>query len=99
VRITSPAGLSRWGTRTEPCLAEALCVAGAVADRAEVIVRVVGPKPNGFLWPILSRLTTSQAEVWLEQKASGDVQYYLLPAASPGSEVLPGLFDQDGFRP
>ncbi|HKH43182.1 MAG TPA: hypothetical protein VKM72_00810 [Thermoanaerobaculia bacterium] len=99
VRITSPAGLSRWGTRTEPCLAEALCVAGAVPDRAEVIVRVVGPKPNGFLWPILSRLTTSQAEVWLEQKASGDVQYYLLPAASPGSEVLPGLFDQDGFQP
>jgi hypothetical protein len=99
VRITSPAGLSRWGTRTEPCLAEALCVAGVVPDRAEVIVRVVGPKPNGFLWPILSRLTTSQAEVWLEQKASGDVQYYLMPAASPGSEVLPGLFDQDGFRP
>jgi hypothetical protein len=99
VRITPSGGTSLWGTRAEPCLAEALCVAGALRDRAEVIVRVVGPKPNGFLWPTIVKLSTSQAEVWLEQIASGDVQYYLLPGASPGSELLPGMFDRDGFRP
>jgi hypothetical protein len=83
----------------EPCLAEALCVAGALHDRAEVIVRVVGPKPNGFLWPTIVKLSTSQAEVWLEQTASGDIQFYVLPAVSPGGESLPGLFDRDGFEP
>lgn len=99
VRITSRPAESLWGTRTEPCLAEALCAAGALPDRAEVIVRVVGPKPNGFLWPTIVKLSTSQAEVWLEQKASGAVQYYLLPGASLDSGILPGLFDRYGFEP
>jgi hypothetical protein len=99
VRVAPTPAESRWGTRVEPCLAEALCAAGALPDRAEVIVRVAGPKPNGFLWPSLVKLTTSQVEVWLQQKASGAVQYYLLPGASPGSGLLPGLFDRNGFRP
>jgi hypothetical protein len=62
-------------------------------------VRVVGPKPNGFLWPTLVKFTTSTVEVWIEQVSSGDVQYYRLPGATPGSSDLPGLFDRRGFRP
>jgi hypothetical protein len=88
-----------WGTGTSLCLAEALCAAGAIPDRAEVIVRVVGPKPNGFLWPTIVKLSTSRIEVWIEQLATGAVQYYLLPGATPGSELLPGLFDRNGFEP
>ena len=70
-----------------------------VTGPREVIVRVVGPKPNGFLWPTIVKLSTSQVEVWIEQFATGEVQYYLLPGATPGSEMLPGLFDRDGFAP
>lgn len=88
-----------WATETVPCTAEALCAAGLLPDRAEVIVRVAGPKPNGFLWPIMVKLTTSRVEIWMEQLGTGDIQYYLLPGASPGSELLPGLFDRAGFRP
>ena len=35
------------GTAVADCIAETLCVAGAVPGRAELFVRVVGPKPNG----------------------------------------------------
>src|SRR5262249_39470023 len=40
----------RWDTLVEPCIAQALCAADLLPARAEVIVRVIGPKPNGFLW-------------------------------------------------
>lgn len=98
-RFHSGSGATRWGTAVEPCLAEALCVAGALADRAELIVRVVGPRPNGFLWPILAPLTVSRVEVWIQQLHGGAVRYYVLPGSEPPSELLPGRFDRDGFLP
>ena len=98
-RFTGASGATRWGTAAAPCLAEALCVAGALPARAELIVRVVGPRPNGFLWPILAPLTVSRVEVWIQQLDGGAVRYYVLPGSEPPSELLPGQFDRDGFRP
>lgn len=88
------------GTRVEPCITETLCVAGAIPGRAELFVRVVGPKPNGKLWPTLVRFSTSRIEVWIEQLGSGDVRYYDLAAAS-GDQLLEldGLADKAGFNP
>jgi hypothetical protein len=88
-----------WGTPLEPCLAQALCAAGLLPARAEVIVRVIGPSANGFLWPQIVRFTTDQAEVWVQRKASGEVRYYALPAGDPGSKVLTGRVDRHGFKP
>jgi hypothetical protein len=87
------------GSEVRPCLAETLCVAGAVAGRTEVLVRVVGPKPNGFLWPTIVRLTTNRVEVVVEQVATGEVRSYVLPAAPPGVEDLSGRVDRTGFLP
>lgn len=87
------------GAMEPVCIPEALCVSGAVPGRSEVFVRVVGPKPNGFLWPTLVKFTTSTVEVWIELLSSGDIRYYRLPGATPGSSDLPGLFDRNGFRP
>jgi hypothetical protein len=98
VRITA-AGPSIWGVQEPLCIPETLCASGALPGRTEVLVRVVGPKGNGFLWPTLVKLTTSQVEVWLEQTSTGEVQHYVLPGASPGNDALNGLFDRDGFRP
>jgi ELWxxDGT repeat protein len=89
----------RLGQKEAACLAETLCVSGAVPGRSEVFVRVVGPKPNGFLWPTIVRFTTSQARVWVEQITSGVVQEYVLQGAGPGLDELSGLFDRTGFRP
>ncbi len=99
VRITDGDGVAS-PVREEPvCIPETLCVSGAVPGRSEVFVRVVGPKPNGRLWPTLVKFTTSQVEVWIEQIASGELRYYDLPGARPGVDELPGLFDRNGFVP
>lgn len=99
VLITGPPGESRWGAPEPDCLAETLCASGALPGRVEVLVRVVGPKPNGFLWPLLVKLSTSQVEVWIEQVSTGEIRHYILPGASPGDDTLPGRFDRTGFRP
>jgi len=87
------------GRAEAQCLPETLCVSGAVAGRSEVFVRVVGPKPNGYLWPTLVKFTTSTVDVWLRQISSGELRHYRLDGASPGSSELNGLFDREGFQP
>jgi hypothetical protein len=74
-------------------------MSGALAGRSELFVRIVGPRPNGFLWPTLVRFTPSRVEVWIEQLATGDVRHYVLPASGPGDDTLPGLQDRTGFQP
>jgi hypothetical protein len=99
VRFSPQATAPSWATLVEPCLAQALCAAGLLPARAEVIVRLIGPKPNGFLWPQIVRFTTDQVEVWVQQKATGVTRYYLLSGGSPGSETLTGRVDRHGFKP
>ncbi|HEV8583118.1 MAG TPA: ELWxxDGT repeat protein [Thermoanaerobaculia bacterium] len=92
-------GGNRTGVIESDCLAETLCVSGAVAGRSEVFVRIIGPRPNGYLWPNVVKFTTSRIQVWIEQKKTGQVQYYDLPAANPDAGILVGLFDRTAFRP
>lgn len=84
------------GTREGLCLPETVCFSGALDGRSEVFVRVIGPRPNGFLWPVMTKFTPSVVEVWIEQLSTGDLQYYLLPQRG---DELPGLFDRTGFTP
>lgn len=99
VRITGQQGPPRAGVQEPDCLPETVCVSGAVPGRSEVFLRIVGPKPNGRLWPTLVKFSTSTVEVWIEQKATGEIEYYRLPGASPGVDELPGRFDREGFAP
>jgi hypothetical protein len=89
----------REGAKQNNCLSETLCVSGAVPSRTEVLIRVVGPKPNGFLWPTVVKLNTTQVEVWIQKVSTGETKYYLLPGAGPTSSDLPGFFDRNGFLP
>lgn len=99
VRIGQGGGATIPGTKAPACIPETICVAGALPDRAELFVRVVGPKPNGRLWPTLVKFSTSPIEVWIEQLSTGERRYYRLAGASPGVDELPGLFDRTGFSP
>ena len=90
---------SRLGAREPFCLDETVCVSGAVPGRVELQIRIVGPKPNGRLWPTLFKASTSRFDVWIEQLSTGVVKHYVLEGAAPGSSELPGLFDRDGFVP
>ena len=87
------------GTKEPACLPETVCFSGALAGRSEVFVRVVGPRPNGLLWPILVKFTSSRVDVWIRQLGTGDLRHYMLEGAGPGDDTLPGLFDRDGFVP
>lgn len=101
VRI-SAAGDSRLGTKESACLPETLCVSGAIPGRSEVFLRVVGPKPNGFLQPTIVRFSTSTIEVWIERPSTGEVRYYNLPGVTSNSgdrSPLDGAIDREGFLP
>lgn len=99
VRISAAGNAPILGTPVADCIGETLCVAGALPDRVESFVRIVGPRPNGFLWPIMIKFTSSQVEVWIEKTSNGACEYYVLDEAAPGEDVLEGLFDRTGFQP
>ena len=98
VRITS-GGTARPGTQVADCVPETLCIAGALPNRTETFLRVIGPRPNGYLWPQIVRFTVSQVEVWVEQLSSGQINYYVLPALPANTDELGGLVDRTGFLP
>jgi plastocyanin len=87
------------GRKETACLPETLCVSGAVAGRSEVFLRVVGPRPNGFLWPTIVRFTPSRVVVEIQQISTGSLKNYDLAAVPADSQVLPGLQDRMGFLP
>jgi len=92
-------GGSALGTLVSDCQDQTLCVAGAIPTRTEVMVRIVGPKPNGLLWPNVIKFTTGRVEVWIEQISTGKLEYYDLAGANPDFDRLPGIFDREGFVP
>jgi hypothetical protein len=92
-------GDSRIGTAVDGCLPETVCVAGAIPTRAEVFLRIVGPKSNGYLWPNIVKFNTTKTEVWIQQISTGKTNYYSLTALAQESETLPGLVDKTGFLP
>lgn len=81
------------------CIPDTLCLSGALAGRPEIFAKVIGPRPNGFLWVQISRFTPSKVEVWLRQIASGEVNYYLLDAVPGLEENVSGLVDREAFVP
>ncbi len=98
VRITA-AGSTIAGVREPNCQPETVCVSGALAGRSEVFIRIIGPRPNGFLWPTLVRFTPSRVVVDIRQVSTGAVNTYILGAIPPGTDELPGLQDRTGFLP
>ncbi|HXU31707.1 MAG TPA: hypothetical protein VN851_14125 [Thermoanaerobaculia bacterium] len=89
----------RIATKVTDCVPETLCLAGAIPTRSEVFVRIIGPRPNGFLWPEVIRFTTSQVELWVQKTSGGPINYYNLAGVSQNSDVLNGLVDREGFTP
>lgn len=87
------------GAKESDCIPETLCVSGAVPGRSEVFLRVIGPRPNGYLWPTIVRFTPSRVEVDVQQISTGVTKTYVLPAIPPDSDELTGLQDRTGFLP
>lgn len=99
VRITPAGGSTTIGSAEPSCIAETFCASGALAGRPEVFVKVIGPRPNGYLWVQISRFTPSEVEVWVRQTATGQVQEYVLPSVGALSDDVSGLQDRTAFLP
>jgi hypothetical protein len=86
--------------KSEPdCIVETLCVSGALAGRPEIFIKVIGPRPNGFLWAQISRFTPSKVEIWLRQKSTDKLNYYVLAAVPQSSDDISGFQDRLAFQP
>lgn len=97
--VISPRGQSgRFGSEEPECIVETLCVSGALEGRPELFVKLVGPRPNGFLWTQVARFTPSRVVIWLRQVSTGLVRLYVLDAAGPEESPL-GLQDRQAFYP
>ncbi|HWN42785.1 MAG TPA: hypothetical protein VNW71_11220 [Thermoanaerobaculia bacterium] len=95
-RLTSD-GKSRI-LRKEPCVVETFCLSGATPGVTELLVRVTGPRPNGYFWPMLARFAPATLEVWVQQRKTGKIRYYRLNAPPAGSSQLDGHVDRQGFK-
>lgn len=98
VNIGNP-GSTIPGTREPDCIPETVCVSGALPGRSELFTRIIGPRPNGFLWPTLVRFTPSRLVVDILQVSTSQLNTYELPAIPPGTDELPGIQDRTGFLP
>ncbi len=99
VRIFPSSGESILGRKEDACLPETLCVSGALAGRSEAFIRIIGPRPNGFLWPTIVRFTPSRMVVEIQQISTTITNTYELPAVPPESDDLSGFQDRQGFLP
>jgi ELWxxDGT repeat protein len=78
--------------RQEPvCMAQTLCVSGALPGHSEVFVRVVSGQPS------LIKLTTSAVDVWVLHTATGHLRHYRLNGSDPAGSTLEGILDREGF--
>lgn len=99
VNITPAGGATVQGRAEANCIVETFCASGALAGRPEVFVKVIGPRPNGFLWVQISRFTPSEVEVMVRQSSTGLVQEYTLPPVGALSDDVSGLQDREAFVP
>ena len=83
----------------DQCIAETLCISGAIPGRSELFIRIIGPRPNGFLWPTLVRFTPSEVTVAIYQISTEAEKVYTLDEIPPGVDTLDGLQDRTGFSP
>jgi hypothetical protein len=90
------AAAGRRGVKSATCLGQALCVGRSAADPAQAFVRLL-PGARGASSPILAKFTTDTVEVWIEQTARRQVRYYRLNATFPGTPLLAGTYDPNGF--
>lgn len=99
VRITPPGDDPFIAGEVVDCVPETICIAGALPARSELFVRVIGPRPNGYMHAQVIKFTPSRVEVWIEQTGTGVVNYYDLEQLPADSEQLPGFVDKTAFLP
>jgi hypothetical protein len=87
--------------RLEPadsCLPETVCLSGALPGRTEVMLRIIGPRPNGYLWFQAVRFTPAAVTIEAWQVSTNTRRHYLLAASTP-DERPTSIEDRVAFLP
>lgn len=87
------------GTQVPGCMPETVCIAGVIPSRTEVLLRVIGPRPNGWMHAQVIKFTVSRVEVWVNDLATGLTRYYELNSVGAESSILPGIVHKEAFVP
>jgi len=99
VEITPPGSAPVTGRMEPDCIVETFCASGALTGRPEVFVKIIGPRPNGFLWVQISRFTASRVQILVRQVSTGQVKSYVLETVPPTADDVAGLQDRTAFVP
>ncbi|HEX9944872.1 MAG TPA: hypothetical protein VGG03_22915 [Thermoanaerobaculia bacterium] len=79
-----------------PCVAGTLCVNAVGSERRELLVRL-GAAAGGRIAASVVKLDPAEAQVWIEQTATGELRYYRLAETPAGDDRLAGVRDLPGF--
>ena len=99
VGFTSATGAPFFGAKESDCLADTLCVSSELAGRAAVLLRIIGPRNNGFFWFQAMRFPAQQADIEVQQLSTGVIKTYRLDRLDPDDTEIPGRLDRTAFQP
>jgi hypothetical protein len=88
-----------YGAKESDCLPDTLCVSSELRGRTAVLLRIIGPRPNGYLWFQATRFPAQQADIEVQQLSTGIVKTYRLERLDPDDTEIPGRLDRTAFRP
>jgi hypothetical protein len=88
-----------YGAKESDCLPDTLCVSSELVGRTAVLARIIGPRPNGYLWFQATRFPAQQVDIEVQQLSTGIVKTYRLDRLDPDDTQIPGRLDRTAFLP
>jgi hypothetical protein len=88
-----------YGAKESDCLPDTLCVSSELRGRTAVLLRIIGPRPNGYLWFQATRFPAQQVDIEVQQLSTGVVKTYRLDRLDPDDTQIPGRLDRTAFLP
>jgi hypothetical protein len=88
-----------YGAKESDCLPDTLCVSSELRGRTAVLLRIIGPRPNGHLWFQATRFPAQQVDIEVQQLSTGIVKTYRLDRLDPDDTEIPGRLDRTAFMP
>jgi hypothetical protein len=88
-----------YGAKESDCLPDTLCVSSELPGRTAVLLRIIGPRPNGYLWFQATRFPAQQVDIEVQQLSTGIVKTYRLDRLDRDDTQIPGRLDRTAFLP
>ena len=88
-----------YGAKESDCLPDTLCVSSELRGRTAVLLRIIGPRSNGYFWFQATRFPAQQVDIEVQQLSTGIIKTYRLDRLDPDDTQIPGRLDRTAFLP